>query len=70
MINKDCNFWNDGCEFSGRREDRDCDGCLEYEKEKKIIITPQERRRLKIGLTERTKVRHRKEQKRRQYYLK
>ena len=37
---------------------------------KKITITPQQRRRLKLGLSERTKVRQRQEKKRRDQYFK
>ena len=37
---------------------------------KMIIITPQELQLLKIGLAERMKVRHRKEQERRERYFK
>ena len=39
-------------------------------KEKKITITPQLRKRLKLGLSERMKVRRRKEQERRNQYYK
>ena len=35
-----------------------------------VIITPQLRRRLKLGLSERTKVRRRKERERREQYFK
>ena len=37
-------------------------------KKEKVKITPLQRKRLKLGLSERTKVRARQEQKRRGYY--
>jgi len=39
-------------------------------KNKKIKITPQQRKRLKMALAERTKIRRRKEEERRQQYFK
>lgn len=43
---------------------------LEGKTKKEITITPQQRKRLKLGLAERMRIRRRKEQERREYFYK